>query len=107
MRELRNAIAASLIGVENETIEELKIQSDPIMDTGSTDSGSQAQAKGDLTWEEFLQVNDTQMKKYLNALMTRFNGVITAAASHIGMTRQNLSKKIKEHGISPADFRHK
>ncbi len=107
VRELRNAIAASLIGVENETIEELKIQSDPIMGTAESDSGSHAQIKGDLTWEEFLQINDTQMKKYLNALMTRFNGVITAAASHIGMTRQNLSKKIKEHGISPADFRDK
>ncbi len=114
VRELRNVIAASLVGIEDYTLPRLKIQSDHLLDTagpfGESEPGAAAcdpAANGDKTWKEFQEIVREKERKYLINLLESFEGVVSKAAEHAGMTRQNLSKKLKEHGISPSNRKNK
>jgi uncharacterized protein (TIGR02266 family) len=104
VRELKNVIAASVVGIDGDTLSSLKLPAniDPADSRSASPTGDRGKK---ITWEEFTKATDQQVRNYLVDLMKQFNGNITAAAAHAGMTRQNLSKKLKEHEIKSLDFR--
>ena len=45
------------------------------------------------------------VRRYLEALLRRFSGSVTAAAEHADVERESFYRLCRKHGIVPTDFR--
>jgi len=59
-----------------------------------------------LTYREALDlVRAEGIKRYLEALLTRFGGNVVAAAEHADLERESFYRLCRKHGINPGEFR--
>ena len=99
VRELRNALAASILGVDGDVIPSLKIADDPKLSNGIGPKSLEDFITADYSWDDFVKLSKNAERQYLLKLLKRFDGVINQAAKFCGLSRQNLSKKLIEHKI--------
>jgi transcriptional regulator of acetoin/glycerol metabolism len=45
------------------------------------------------------------VKRYLQAILQRFDGNVVAAAEHADVERESFYRLCRRHGIDPADYR--
>ena len=60
----------------------------------------------DLPYRDAVQRLRTEgVRRYLEAVLTRFNGNVTAAADHADVERESFYRLCRQHGINPNEFR--
>ena len=45
------------------------------------------------------------VKRYLEAVLRRFGGNVTAAAEHADVERESFYRLCRQHGVNPVEFR--
>jgi two-component system response regulator AtoC len=60
----------------------------------------------ELSYRDAIQRLRTEgVRRYLEAVLKRFNGNVTAAADHADVERESFYRLCRQHGINPNDFR--
>ena len=105
VRELRSAIERAAIVAENGRITRaalpLEIGKHPApLPEPSTD------ALGELPYRDAIQKLRTDgVRRYLEAVLRRFSGHVTAAADHADLERESFYRLCRQHNVNPNDFR--
>ncbi|HEY4717095.1 MAG TPA: sigma-54 dependent transcriptional regulator [bacterium] len=102
VREFENAIERSVILCQDEVIkpEHLLIEK---TETGSSEGLPQDTL---LPYKEAKnRAFDNFHKKYIKALLIKFDGDVSTAAKEIGMDPSNFRKLLRKTGLDPAEFR--
>ncbi len=68
--------------------------------------GPTAEGLADRTWQEALERGRVDVgRRYLEAVLARFDGQVAEAAAHAGVERESFYRLLRRHGLDPAAFR--
>jgi len=111
VRELSNTVRSAAIFAAGETVDAEDLPQ------GSGDSAPEGSRKGLPTappareegWEDgpptFKEARLAFERRYMDALMRRFGGIVAHAAKAAGRTRKDCYALLKRHGLDPDDYR--
>ena len=106
MRELRSAVERAAI---LETTPEITLGSLPIEIQGIStlrDRSASAEELGRLTYREAVDMSRVETnRRYLEAVLRRFHGDVSAAAEHAGIERESFYRLLRRAGLSAEEFR--
>ncbi len=104
VRELENALQRASALSEGDVVRREDLP--PEVAASSPDVGAPDAALRALPFKEALALGQDQAaRRYLDALMKKFQGSVTRAAEAAGMARETLHRTLKRYGLEPADYR--
>ncbi len=103
VRQLRSAVERASVVTANDCIDVADLPPEILryvpsvpQDTGLADS----------TWVDAIERGRTEAgRRYLEAILRRFDGQVSAAAAHAGVERESFYRLLRKHGVFPAAFR--
>ncbi len=103
VRQLRSAVERACLLARGEEIKLGDLPPELLQHTGpELDEASLA----DGTWAEALERGRMDVgKRYLEAVLRRFNGRVGKAAAHAGIERESFYRILRRHGVEPNAFR--
>lgn len=98
VRQLRSAVErASIVGTSDRI--ELEDLPPEVLDG---DDALAASDLADLSWQRALdQSRDETARRYLVAVLRRYQGRVDAAAAHAGVARESFYRLLRKHGVRP------
>jgi len=106
VRELRSAIERAALLCEDGRIARSGLPPE-IANLGTPAPEIQVQDLSELAYRDALErLRNEGVRRYLEALLRRFNGSVTAAAEHADVERESFYRLCRKHGLTPTDFRN-
>jgi two-component system response regulator HydG len=105
VRELRSAIERAAIVSEDGRLTRATLPAEVVKHVEGT-ADVAPDNLSELSYREAIQRLRTEgVRRYLEAVLKRFNGNVTAAADHADVERESFYRLCRQHGINPNDFR--
>ena len=105
VRELRSAIERAALLAEDGKITVTHLPLEIARDDAQAPLDS-ATDIAKLTYREAMERMRTDgVRRYLEALLRRYNGSVVAAAQHADVERESFYRLCRKHGLTPTDFR--
>ncbi|MEM6958984.1 MAG: sigma-54 dependent transcriptional regulator, partial [Myxococcota bacterium] len=99
VRQLRSAVERAYVVARGSAIEAADLPPEVLRSSSSV-------AHADGTWAEALERGRADVgKRYLVALMQRFEGQVAEAAAHAGVERESFYRLLRKHGVDAGAFR--
>lgn len=103
VRQLRSAVERACVVARGNEIDAVDLPPEVLRTAAST--GEDASLVH-CTWAQALERGRADLgKKYLEALMRRFDGQVTEAAAQAGVERESFYRLLRKHGVDAASFR--
>jgi two-component system response regulator HydG len=103
VRELRSAIERAAILAEQGMISTASL---PAEITGTAAEAPSSVDLATLSYRDAVERSRADsVKRYLQAILQRFDGNVVAAAEHADVERESFYRLCRRHGIDPADYR--
>ena len=104
VRQLRSAVERACVVARQSEIDAVDLPPEVLRTDGATgDDPSLVHC----TWAQALERGRADVgKKYLEALMRRFDGQVAEAAAQAGVERESFYRLLRKHGVDAAAFRH-
>ncbi len=103
VRQLRSAVERACVVALGETIEAADLPPE-VLRTEATKEEDPSLVH--CTWAQALERGRTDVgKRYLRALMRRFDGHVAEAAAQAGVERESFYRLLRKHGVDAAAFR--
>ena len=97
--------AFSLRGLNRALPREVSDRAESVADTTSTDAVAGSIDLGRTMAENVDPVVESLERRFLQAALRETRGAVAAAARTAGVNRRTMTRKLKRHGLDPADFR--
>jgi two-component system response regulator HydG len=105
IRELRSAIERATIVSEDGRLTRATLPAEVVKRVEGTAEVAPDNLS-ELSYRDAIQRLRTEgVRRYLEAVLKRFNGNVTAAADHADVERESFYRLCRQHGINPNDFR--
>ncbi|MAE68829.1 MAG: Fis family transcriptional regulator [Gemmatimonadetes bacterium] len=103
VRQLRSAVERACLVAERSRIDIGDLPSELVSSgAGPNDANDHSQ----LRWAEALERGQKEVgKRYVEALMRRFRGQVSEAATHAGVERESFYRLMRRFGVDPARYR--
>jgi two-component system, NtrC family, response regulator HydG len=103
VRQLRSAVERACLLAREDEIEVVDLPPELLHTTmGTTDDPNVAEG----TWAQALERGRIEIgKRYLEAVMRRFEGRVADAAAHAGVERESFYRLLRKHGVNVAAIR--
>ena len=104
VRQLRSAVERACVVARQSEIDAVDLPPEVLRtDAATGDDPSLVHC----TWAQALERGRADVgKKYLEALMRRFDGQVAEAAAQAGVERESFYRLLRKHGVDAAAFRH-
>lgn len=103
VRQLRSAVERASVVATGEAIDRVDLPPELLRVSGEPDEDPELSAG---SWSQALDRGRAQTgRRYLQAVLRRFDGQIAQAAAHAGVERESFYRLLRKHGVDPADFR--
>jgi two-component system response regulator HydG len=105
VRQLRSAVERASLVAASEQVELSDLPPDLLRASRPEDDDA---ALSSATWDEALERGRAETgRRYLTAVMRRFEGQVAEAAQHAGVERESFYRLLRKHGVEPSAFRPK
>jgi two-component system response regulator HydG len=109
VRELRSAIERAALVAEDGRITRAALPREILgaeARSGAPASEAPEAELGELPYREALErLRSGGVRRYLEAILRRFQGNVAAAAAHADVERESFYRLCRKHGVNPTDYR--
>ncbi len=103
VRQLRSAVERACIVTRDETLDLSDLPPELLRETNLIENDASI---SQCTWAEAIERGRTDAgKRYLEALMRRFDGQVGQAAAQAGVERESFYRLLRKHDVDAAEFR--